>query len=87
MDTNSFNSYSGDPGLPFAFSSATLIASLMWGAVGAGFSVYGKKQRSAPAWFGGIALIGICYFISSALWMSIAAVGIIVGIWFWSRYD
>ena len=32
----------------------TLIASLIWGAIGAGFFIYGKKQRSAPSLFGGI---------------------------------
>jgi hypothetical protein len=87
MDTNTLSSYADGPSSPFSFSSATLIASLIWGAIGAGFSIYGKKQRVAPAWFGGIALIGISYFISSAIWMSVAAVGIIAGIWFWSRYD
>jgi hypothetical protein len=87
MDTNALNSYADGPSSSFSFSSATLIASLIWGSIGVGFSIYGKKQRAAPAWFGGIALIGISYFISSAIWMSVAAVGIIAGIWFWSRYD
>ena len=87
MDTNTLNGYAGGSGTPFAFSTATLIAGLIWGGIGAGFSIYGKKQRSAPAWFGGIALIGISYFISSPIWMSVAAVGIIAGVWYWSRFD
>jgi hypothetical protein len=87
MDTNSLNAYSEGPKLPFALSSSILLASLLWGSVGFGFFIYAKKQRSAPALFGGIGLIGISYFIASAIWMSVAAVGIIVGIWFWSRYD
>jgi hypothetical protein len=87
MDTNTLNAYANGSGTPFSFSTASLIASLFWGAIGAGFSIYGKKQRSAPAWFGGIALVGISYFISSAVWMSVTAVGIIFGIWYWSRYD
>jgi hypothetical protein len=86
MDTNTLNSYAVGSGTPFSFSTSTLIASLIWGAIGAGFCIYGKKQRTAPAWIGGIALVGISYFISSAIWMSVAAVGIIAGIWFWSRY-
>ena len=84
MDTNLL---SGDSGLPFGISSGVLIASLIWGSVGFGFFVYGKKQRSAPALFGGIGLMGISYFIASALWMSVTAAGIIAGIWIWSRYD
>jgi hypothetical protein len=87
MDTNTFNSYAGDTGTGFSFSTAYLMASLLWGAIGAGFCIYGKKQRSAPAWIGGLVLVGMTYFIRDALWMSLAAVGIIAGIWFWSRYD
>jgi hypothetical protein len=71
----------------FNFSSGTLFASLIWGGLGAGFAFYGKKQHSAPPWFGGLALVGISYFINSALWMSVTAVGIIVGIYFWSKNE
>ena len=71
----------------FDFSSGSLFASLIWGGLGAGFALYGKKQHSAPAWFGGLALVGISYFINSALWMSVSAIGIIAGIYFWSKYD
>ncbi len=86
MDTNDLNAIADGPALPFSISAATLIAGVFWSAVGAGFCIYGKKQRSAPPWIGGLALIAICYFISSALWMSVAAAGIIAGIWLWSRY-
>jgi hypothetical protein len=86
VDTNALNSLADGPALPFSISIATLMAGLFWSAIGAGFCIYGKKQRSAPAWIGGLALIGICYFIGSALWMSVAAVGIIAGIWLWFRY-
>jgi hypothetical protein len=88
MDTNTFNSYAGDSGgTPFSFSTAYLIASLIWGAIGAGFCIYGKKQRSAPAWIGGLVMVGMTYFIRDVIWMSLAGFGIIAGIWFWSRYD
>jgi uncharacterized membrane protein len=86
MDTNTLTSYSEGTGLPFSLSTATLIASLFWGTIGVGLSIYGKKQRSAPPWFGGLTMIAISYFISSAIWMSVAAVGIIAGIWLWSKY-
>ncbi len=75
------------PSLPAHFDSGVLIASWFWGAIAAGFLIYGKKQRSAPALFGGIAMCGSTYFIDSALWMSLAAVGIMAGIYFWSRYN
>jgi hypothetical protein len=79
--------YSGSTGLPFGISSGALFASLIWGAIGSGYFIYGKKQRSVAPMAGGAALVCISYFISSALWMSVAAVGIIAGVWFWSRYD
>jgi hypothetical protein len=66
------------------FDSSTLIASLIWGSVGLGFAIYGKKQQDAPPLFGGIALIAVSYFIGSALLMSLAAAGIIAAI-FWLR--
>lgn len=84
MDTNQLP---GNLGLTTGFSSDTLIAALIWGSVGLGFFIYGKKQRSFPPLVGGLAMMGMSYFISSALWMSVAAVAIIAGIWFWSRYD
>jgi hypothetical protein len=77
---------SSSPSLPFHLDSNVLVASWFWGAIAAGFIVYGKKQHSWPAMFGGIAMCGTTYFIDSAIWMSVASVGIIVGIYFWSRY-
>lgn len=68
-----------------SFSAGTLIASLIWGTVGFGFFVYGKKQRSAPPLFGGVAMMGVSYFISSPAWLTVASLAIIGGIWFWSR--
>jgi hypothetical protein len=66
--------------------AAGLIASVVWGGLGLGFFVYGKKQRSAAPLFGGIALMGISYFLAdSAVWMSLAGVGLLIGIYFWSR--
>ena len=72
----------------FHLDAGGLIASLLWGGLGLGFFVYGKKQRSAPPLFGGIALIGISYFLAdSAVWMSVAGAGILVGIYYWSRHE
>jgi hypothetical protein len=69
-----------------SFSAGGLIASVIWGGLGMGFFVYGRKQRSAPALLGGIALMGISFFMAnSALWMSLAGAGILVGVYYWSR--
>jgi hypothetical protein len=72
---------------PINLDSSYLLASLLWSAVGGGYWIYGKKQRTAPPLFGGIALIAISWLISSAFWMSVAGIAIIVGIHYWSRFD
>ena len=63
-------------------NSNSLFASLIWGSVGLGFFIYGKKQKSGVPLFGGLAMIGISYFISSALYMSLVSIAILAGmIW------
>jgi hypothetical protein len=69
----------------FNFSPATLFASLIWGSIGFGFFIYGKKQSAFIPMIGGIALIAISYFIASAVYMSLTAVGILAGIWILSK--
>lgn len=59
----------------------TLIASLLWGSIGVGFFVYGKKQREWIPLAAGVALIGISYFIANWLWMSLASCAVIAGTW------
>ena len=71
----------------FPLDAGYLIASMLWSAIGAGFWIYGKKQRSGPPLFGGIAIFAISWLITSALWMSVAAIGIIGGIYYWSRQE
>jgi hypothetical protein len=73
--------------LPFKLDASYLLASVLWSGIGFGYWVYGKKQRSLPPMVGGVALIVVSCLISSAFWMSVAAIGIIVGIYYWSRYE
>jgi hypothetical protein len=35
------------------FTASFLFASLVWGSVGVGYFIYGKKQQSLPAMVGG----------------------------------
>ena len=63
-------------------SENTLIASLIWGSVGVGFFIYGKKQRVMTSLFGGILITGFSYFIESALYMSLASIAVVVAVFF-----
>jgi hypothetical protein len=62
----------------------TLFASLFWGSIGLGFSIYGKKQGAMVPLFGGVALMAVSYFISSALYMSLVCGGLLAAI-IWLR--
>ena len=72
--------------MKFDLESGTIWASLFWGAIGTGYWVYGWKQKDLVAWFGGVALIAISYFISSAWLMSFLAVAIIVAVIWIKKY-
>ena len=54
---------------------------MIWGAIGMGFFIYGKKQQSMVPLFGGLLIIGVSYFIESALYMSLAAAALLTGIY------
>jgi hypothetical protein len=70
----------------FHFDTGALFASIIWGGLGFGIFIYGKKQQSAPPLCGGIAMMAVTYVLGdSALWMSLASLGIIAGIYFWSK--
>jgi hypothetical protein len=69
-------------------SSSFLWASLLWGSIGVGFAIYGKRQRAVGPLVGGIALVAISYLISSALVMSLVGAALVAGsIWYQRNYD
>ena len=62
------------------FNTATLLSSLFWGSIGAGYFIYGKKQRSFVPMIGGVLLIAASYFAGSVLGMSLICGSIIAAI-------
>ena len=63
------------------FSASFLFASLIWGSIGMGYFIYGKKQQSWEAMGGGIVMMVASYFIGSAFVMSLACLGIMAGVY------
>jgi hypothetical protein len=65
-----------------AVNSSSLIASVIWGAIGSGFSIYGWKQKQMIPLFGGIAIVAGSYFFANSAWImslfSIAAIAAII---------
>jgi hypothetical protein len=66
--------------------SSYLFAALIWGSVGLGFAIYGKRQKAMAPLMGGILLIGVSYLISSALYMSLVGAILVAGILWHGRY-
>ena len=65
----------------------SIIASIIWGAVGTGMAIYGWKQHSMIPLFGGIAMVaGSYFFATSALGMSLFSIAIIAGIFLLKKF-
>ena len=69
----------------FLGSTSSMIASVIWGAVGSGFSIYGWKQKEMIPLFGGIAIVAGSYFFGNSVWiMSLFSIAALVAI-FWLK--
>jgi hypothetical protein len=62
-----------------------LFASLIWGSVGFGYCIYGKRQQSWVPLAGGVLMIAASYFVGSALLMSLICVAIMALVFFLLR--
>jgi hypothetical protein len=71
--------------IPEMFNANFLFASLIWGSVGLGYFIYGKKSGSWVPMVGGIVMIAISYVVPSALLMSLISIGIIALVYFLLR--
>jgi hypothetical protein len=63
------------------FDSSFLFASLLWGSIGIGYWIYGKKQREMMPMIGGAAMIAISYLVSSWLLMSLLGLALVVAVY------
>ena len=64
------------------FNANFLFASLIWGSVGMGYFIFGKKQTSWVAMIGGVLMMAASYFVCSALLMSLVCIGLMAGVYF-----
>ena len=67
------------------FNANFLFASLIWGSVGFGYFIYGKKQASWTAMIGGVLMMTASYFVGSALLMSLVCLALMVGVYVLSK--
>jgi hypothetical protein len=64
---------------------AYLFTALVWGSIGLGFFMYGKKKKRAVPLAGGILLMGISYLIKTPLSLSCISLILIAGIYLVNR--
>jgi len=58
-------------------NAATLFWGVLFGSIGLGFFVYGRKQRAIVPLVCGLALMVFPYFVSGAVWLVLIGVGLI----------
>jgi hypothetical protein len=54
-----------------------LLASLIWGSIGVGYCIYGKRQQALVPFIAGVLMIVASYFSPSVLVMSLICLGLI----------
>jgi hypothetical protein len=64
------------------FDTSFLLASLLWGSIGVGYFIYGKKQGNMVSLGGGVVMIGVSYVVSSWLLMSLLCLAL-MGAVYW----
>ena len=57
-----------------------LFASLIWGSIGVGYFIYGKRQQEMIPLIGGLLMVAVSYLVSSALLMSLISLALIAGV-------
>jgi hypothetical protein len=63
------------------FDANFLFASLLWGSIGVGYFIYGKKQGAMVPMVGGILMIAASYVVSSWLLMSLLSTALMVAVY------
>ncbi len=63
------------------FSANSLFASLVWGSVGLGYLIYGRRQGSWIPAIGGLVMMVLSYVVRSALLLSLICVGLMAVIY------
>jgi hypothetical protein len=65
--------------------SSTLLWGILYGSIGMGYFVYGKKQQRVGALLSGVGLMVFPYFVSNA-WLSIVIGIALMALPFFMRY-
>jgi hypothetical protein len=69
------------------FDTNYLLASLLWGSIGVGYFIYGKRQRAVVPLVGGVLMIAASYFAPDVLLMSLLCVGLMAAVFVLVKRD
>ena len=58
-----------------------LFASLLWSSIGAGYCIYGRRQKSVVPLVGGVSMIAVSYLADSVLMMSLVCIGLMAAVY------
>jgi len=68
-----------------SLDSKFLFASLIWGSVGVGYFIYGKRQQAMVPMIGGVAMVAISYLVGSWFWMSLLSIALMITVYWLVR--
>ena len=63
-------------------SEASLIWGMLFGAIGLGYFIYGKRQRMGVSLACGIGLMLFPYFVPSVIWLVLIGITLMLLPWF-----
>jgi hypothetical protein len=63
-------------------SEASLIWGMLFGAIGLGYFIYGKRQRMGVSLACGIALMVFPYFVPGVIWLVLVGITLMLLPWF-----
>lgn len=58
-----------------------LFASLVWGSIGVGYCIYGKRQQALVPFVAGVLMIAASYLVGSVWLMSLLCAGLIAAVY------
>lgn len=59
-------------------SESWLLWGLLFGSIGLGFLIYGRRQQALMPFISGIGLIVFPYFVADTLWLLLIGTGLVV---------
>lgn len=70
----------------FGLSTAALLWGVLFGSIGTGYFIYGKRQGDALWMVAGALLAGATFFVNSAGWLVLVGLLLTLAPWIWQRF-